>query len=779
MKAQSVIFLLLLTLLHLSSLNAQDRMLVIGTVTNSADDNKPITDPLLRIIAYNTVAEARDVKNKFDAWQSAGAFGAFEDFGLIVETTPDLGYYEIQAYPDGALLFLYESSEVPCQLVPIKGRNEINVKFDLAVTLAGSEKIEEMGIIITLDDIEQHGNYINVSGTYKFPEKRLCKSNSRFALQYFVVDGLDRTDTLEYRMPIVLDGEEYHETQLRRMAYKGERDPMFKYAEKTRKKLEAEGKPHILDENFEKVSWKDSIYLDDPDRFVLIPTKLWLEDYNRVYYYDTLFQDTHRKIKEMRFLDYTLEPYELNADLDEYKRRARRTKVDDARDLSLNFLPSSAKLDPNDSLGHAQLDGLKQDIYGIIRGESDGLTLKTLFVSGVASPEGSYEKNKVLAAQRMSFLSDQLLALIPRARQERMVKKFSSRVAGWDEVADLLWADSLKAEAEQLRRIIDKNPGSQDRQGAAIRNLPFYRTLIAERLPKLRTVKVEYNYEVFRELTPQEIYHRYRTDPYYTAPGTVLPLYEYYALFKAVDDPDELETLCRRALEAAKKSGDSWPLPANILAVSLIRRNVADTTLLAPYIDETKKCNQPWTDPSGRRYTKNPDAIVANQVVMMLKDKKYMRAVKLASMLPPKYDYLYSIARCLAGYKADMKTYALVSATSPRNKVIMDMAMRFMPRAKASLEKLDPDDPVSHYLKAQYYSRVLRLNSKDKYMNLSPFDDEPDRSIMMHALVKAFQMDESLIEIAETDAYILEDFYEEAVKVYKDPELLEIDYVIY
>lgn len=766
-----ILLSLLLSSLHLYG---QDRMLVFGMVRNPIDDNKPITDTELRIIGYNTVAEAQDVKAKFEAWQKAGAVGSFQDFGLIIETTPDLGYYEIQVYPNGALLLVYPSAEVQCKLVPVNGKNEINISFNMSRSLEGSIKEEEYSVHTKIPPIDDFGNFKGVQGTYVFPRKRLAKKNSRFVMQYFVVDGENRADTLEFRVPIVLDGDEYHATQLRRMAYKGERDPLFRYADSTRERLRALGEQYILDENYTSISWKDSIYFDDPDKFVLIPKKLWLEDYTGVYFSDTLYEDTKRTIKKMRFLEYSLEVNNLDASSPEYRRRATRTKVDDARDLSLNFLPSSAKLDPSDTLGAKQLAGLRNDINNLIRNESEGYTLKTLFVSGVASPEGSLDKNNVLAHQRMSFLSDQLLSIIPRARQERMVKNFSSRVAGWEEVADLLWADSLKAEAGKIRDIVARHPGRPDAQGAAVRALPFYKTLIAERLPKLRTVKVEYTYEVFRELTPEEIYYRYKNDPSYTAPGTVLPLYEYYALFQVVKDTEEFEALCRSAINAAEKSGDRWPLPANLLASSLISRGEADTTILAPFIEENKMVNQPWTDfKTGRKYTVNPDAVVANQVIMMLGAKKFNRARQLIYMkgLPTKYEYLRIITDCLSKRKPEQRDYEILSQTSPRNMVVMAMAMSKWPIAKEALDNLDESDPISHYLKAQFYSaKAMVLENKDKYKMLSR---EPEYNLMMRELVKAFQMDPSLTKIAASDAWIFEDLYEEALKVLKNPSLLD------
>lgn len=774
-----VLISFLALLLSQAMLPAQNQMLVFGKISNPTDDNRPVTDPMLTVYAYNTVAEAHDAEVRIKEWQASGGAGVL-DFGLVAKTTPELGYYEIRVYPDGALLFFYEgSSDVPCQVIPVRGRNEINVSFSLNRTLRQGEITANLIDDIVIDDIVFEGNYAVFAGMYRFREGRIAKKNSRLATQMILIDGENVKDTIEYRTPFVLDGEEYHTTQLRRMNFDGVNDPMLAYADSTRERLRAKGKNYTLDENFSSFMWRDSVFFDDPDKFVLAPVKIWLEDYNRVYFTDTVHQDTRRTVKKMRFLEYDLQPYQLNPDDPEYRRRARRTKVDDARDLSLNFLVNSARLDPSDTLGARQLAELREDLSNILRLEGEGYTLKTLFVSGTSSPEGNYEKNRSLARQRMNFLSDQLVSMIPRARKDRMVMNFSSKVASWDDVADLLEADSLKAEAAQVREIVRRNPGRFDAQNGAVRNLPFYKTLISDRLPKLRTVKVEYNYEVFRELTPAEILDRYRNDPSYTAPGTVLPLYEYHALFKIVKDTTELEDLCRKALVAAEKSNDRWPLPASILSCSLISRGVADTTVLAPYIDYGKRCNQPWTDlNTGMRYTVNPAPVVANQIIMMLKAKKFLRAVRLASMkgFPTDYEYLRIIARCLAGYKVDQHAYDVVCETSARNRVVMALAMGYLPRAKRELDNLDAADPVTHYLKAQYLCQAAKALNKGKFGDMDAITEQPEA---IHALVKAFRMDPSLQSVAAGDAWIFEDLYEEALRCLEDPSKLELEYVIY
>lgn len=106
-----------------------------------------------------------------------------------------------------------------------------------------------------------------------------------------------------------------------------------------------------------------------------------------------------------------------------------------------------------------------------------------------------------------------------------------TRVATWNEVADLLEQDSLTTEAQEIREITEKykNP---DAQFAAVSRLPYYATAIKERLPQLRTVQYEYKHEIFRELNPDEILDKYLHDPQYADGKKSFTRYEYWHLFQ-------------------------------------------------------------------------------------------------------------------------------------------------------------------------------------------------------------------------------------------------------
>ena len=103
-------------------------------------------------------------------------------------------------------------------------------------------------------------------------------------------------------------------------------------------------------------------------------------------------------------------------------------------------------------------------------------------------------------------------------------------------------------------------------------------------------MRFEYKHEIFRELTPEEILSRYENDKDYRTGKKKFALYEYWHLFRLVKDAKELEDLYRRAYEDSKEiEGQPWILPANNLAVSYLKRDTVDVSILEPFIDRKTK----------------------------------------------------------------------------------------------------------------------------------------------------------------------------------------------
>ena len=770
MRRFQIIVLALVAVLSMAGIDsfAQDRAIVSGRITNKTDDNKPLTD--VCVYAYSTVAEAEDA---FKSYMLAKETGGFFDPGLTVYEYPDAsGYYEISAVETGALMFDPMGIADPI-VKQINYQKEINVAFEVAIVLDNSTVTADVGSKPVVDPPEIFGNTVSCGATYPFKE-RIGKTNARFVVQAYLLAGNEK-DTIEYRPPIVYDGEQYHQTQLRRLSYHPEYDPLY---------LIAENNGPLTDSTM-SVTWKDTVYLDDPSELIYCRAKIWAEDYNMVIYEDTMkIFNTGRARRPMRFLEYSFDEYHL--DPNEFIKKPKRERRDAAVSTNLKFLVGKAALDPEDLAGKADLDNLKQELINVINDE--GSTLKEFHVAVTSSPDGTYYKNVELSKQRSDFARNEVTSVIPRSLQKRVYMTTKYEVASWEAVADILEKDSLLTQAEAVRKIVKQNPNSMDAQWGKIRQLPYYKSEISPRLPQLRSVTFKYVNEIFRQLTPEEILHRYNTDMDYRTGKKSFALYEYWHLFDLVKNPDELELLYRRAVVDSKKAeGRIWPLPANNLAVALMRKGQSDTTILASLIDEREPLNRIIRnkhDPKVIDEIINIEQVVANQVVMFLRDEKYMRAMELCTLLPDsKYILLKSITRCLAGYFRDnkseegQKVFNTVRNSTDRNRVVMNLAVGNIGLARNALGKLPQDDPVTQYLNAQVLCRNHDsvMGMKNAIVDFTTYESEYDKALAY--LRKCFEMDEKYKKIAETDWDIYEELYKEALQPAPPPmDYYDYDY---
>lgn len=748
------VFVVALSLTELD-LYAQDRTIVAGTITNKTDDNKPLTDVV--VYAYSTVAEAEDA---YKSYMQAKETGGFFDAGMTVSEYPNAaGYYEISAVETGALMFDPMGIADPI-VIKVNYQKEINVAFDVAIVLDNSTVTAEVGSKPVVDPPEIFGNTVSCGATYPF-KSRIGKTNARFVVQAYLLAGNEK-DTLEYRAPIVYDGEQYHQTQLRRLSYHPEYDPLY---------MIAEDHPPLTDSTM-SVTWKDTVYLEDPTELIYCRAKIWAEDYNMVIYEDTMkIFNTGRARRPMRFLEYSFDEYHLNPN--DFVKKPKRERRDAAVSTNLKFLVGKAALDPEDLQGKADLENLKQELIQVINDE--GSTLKEFHVAVTSSPDGTYSKNMDLARQRSDFARNEVTSVIPKSLQRRVYMTTKYDVASWEAVAEILEKDSLMTEAAAVRKIVKQNPNSMDTQWGKIRQLPYYKSLISPRLPQLRSVTFKYVNEIFRQLTPEEILHRYNTDMDYRTGKKSFALYEYWHLFGLVKNPDELELLYRRAVVDSKKAeGRIWPLPANNLAVALMRKGACDTTVLASLIDEREPLNRVIRNKHNPQIIDeiiNIEQVVANQVVMFLRDEKYMRAMELCTLLPDsKYILLKSITRCLAGYFRDnkseegQKVFNTVRNSTDRNRVVMNLAVGNIGLARNALGKLDPNDPVTQYLNAQVLCRNHDsvMGMKNAIVDYTTYESEYDKALAY--LRKCFEMDEKYKKVAETDWDIYEELYKEALQ---------------
>lgn len=736
---------------------AQQISIVSGKVLNLPEgEKKPRPFPVgetVRIFAFNTVASARDA---LKALEAGGGGTLLFDADAVAGSD---GYYEIRVAENGALIF---NVQMKNELREVNYKQEINANIDGGIALAEVEVVAEnpnptprpvAGKIV--------GNKLIVDNSVGIPSN-YGALNRRLVMQPYIIDCTTE-EIVRYMDPTVIDGEEYGLTQDRRMAYDMKNDKLAPFISTTR---------HLNEKRFDLLI-KDSVPIPDPKRMYSVLSKVIIADYTHPTYQDEWKLTTCKIKRPLQFLEFSFPDFEL--DPDKYKETPRRERRNTAGNISLTFLVGKAELDPEDSTNVVQMNKLQEDLMNIVNGE--GTTLKEFKITGVSSPEGRYASNLALAKQRTNFALQKITSVIPAAKWARVYKHpTETRVATWDEVADLLQADSLTAEAEEIRGIVQKFK-SPDAQFAAIARLPYYATSIKERLPKLRTVHYEYKHEIFRELNPDEILDKYRNDPEYAEGKKSFTRYEYWHLFQMLKDPREQERVYRRAYQETmsydlKGKEKPWILAANNLAIALLRRDTFDVEVLKPLIDIKRKVNMvdSFNDGISVITTEvNPEIIVANQLAMYIRAYNFEDASILADKLPEteRFQMIKAFANCLGGYydyrgaanvkesEERKKVFQLVKVSSPMNNVVMCMAMEtalFNREAQKALEEM-PATPLTKYLKLVLFIREKKL-TEWSYDNALDFDEACK---MLDEVIKA---DAKYHKIAENDGEISKEFME-------------------
>ncbi len=728
---------------------SQEIKTVTGKIINKTT-GKPFDPATVTIYTFNTVGEAQDA---LKAIQETGFF-----FGNL-EIKPEAdGYYETRVSETGALLVTIEGVE---EKVLEKVNYRIKIDFNIlgGNILPPSIKTEQLTEPTPIEgENEIQGDTLIATSAIPLPD-RFGKTNARLILQP-VLFSAETSDTIRYLRPRIFDGDQYALTQDRRMEYDAiDNDPLKKFVDTT---LNLRADSMI-------VNWADKIKLPDPKKGYYVQGYLQMEDYNTIYYNDTVMLASPRSRRPLRFLEYSFDQY--NLDHDKYKERAQKELRNTAGNISLTFLVNKAEIDSKDTSGRKQLEQLRSDLLGIVKG--DGSRLTEFHIKGISSPDGSYASNLKLAKSRMNYAMSQITSVISRYDLDRIYHTTKAEVAPWSAVADILEADSLMTQAQDVRDIIAQYPNSHDSQGLKIRRLPYYKEIISPRLSQLRTITYEYKYEINRELTPAEILDRYENDQDYRSGRKKFALYEYWNLFSMVKDKDELFELYKRAYNDSKEiSGKPWALAANNYAVACLQRGIVDTTILSSLINPgRRKVNIETKRADGTISSViNPDACVANQIAMLLMSDNYSRASVLVQILPntEQFQMIKALTMCLCGLYKGGKTYEeqqrnlgyfnVIANSTPRNKVVMSLAMRnanYDKAAEAAIADLPQDDPLTDYFYAIIACRnAERFSSSGDAFSAFMAEDEA-----VYRLKSAIAKDKNFYHIAETDKDISESVF--------------------
>lgn len=744
--------LIIISLLLLSVLNARaQEMIVMGKVVSTVDD-EPLSGVV--IFAFKTVGAAEyEYKRAMDAFKNDMDYwpeGGYIDYRSMAD-----GSYEFTAQANGAILFYY--SPFKPEMIKIKGKNQMPlVKIEATTVLDEATLMEEGKKKTKKGKPVAHGNTFSIEEYYYFDENRMGevngvgRTNARLISQVYITNS-DGTDTLRYFAPRVYDGEQFHQTQ-----YHWRNDKLYEIADTM---------PRLSDGR-DSIQFNVKFEVDDPLALYYVRANVWIEDYIKTYYQDSVaLFNTGRVSRPFQFLEYSFD--QCKVDPQKYYKSPKREQVSTPKDMKLQFLIGKADLDRSDPETMASLESLKDELRSIC--SDPAYTLTDLTFHGYSSPDGGYAKNKSLSDARTQTVFNEVWSVIPAGWKARIFKEAKGHVAPWTDVADILEKQSMASEAEEIRGIVSSYPDDMDRQGAQIKRLPYYASKVVPVLPELRSVKCEHKSVVFRFLSKEEILAKYENDPDFRSGKKPFTLNEYWELFNLVKDEKELEELYNRARIAAIRAEgkkNPWALPANHLAVAYLKRKQVDTLLLSPFIDERFRANYTLTEMSGEKKILNDDAIVANQVQMLMLSKNYERAEELSSIIENEHPMLRAIVRCLGGYidfndpKEDA-TVDLIKKSSPRNEVIVNLYReQFDSTTVAALNKLPQEDALTSYIRAQYLclqhrGDVMAMKNSEFAREEDPAFRHPQDEVLEAATPEAIE--DFKARMREIETYIEED----------------------
>ena len=666
-RASLTLRLALILLLVAVGASAQEVFRLTGKVTD-----KDTKEPLLGVsIVDSTTHRAiavTDMDGRFAVDVHSGSILRFSMVGLqsqVVKVKSSQKYIEVKL----------EQTEVALQELVVSAKR-ITDKIQPEPT-----------------DIEVKGNYLHVKTRVRVP-REMFSHNNRLVVQPVIYNRREE----QLMRPMVYDARTYNRTQDRLYDYRmdeADGDPLAQYVVvKTPEKRE-KGRTNDI------IGYADSAYVQHVKDDYACNVYMAIENYNRIIYRDTtiIAQGT---VNPLRWLDYSFAA-DLLAD-EAYWPKPEVQMRDSRGEVNLRFPINKAKFDASDPNNVAEISKMREQIE-LISADKDA-TLQSLTIEGTSSPDGRYNSNLQLARKRMDYAVQYLRQLVPERAQRGMTFSSAASVAPWSRVAELMRADSLTEEAQQVEQVI-KRWRDFDDQSRNMRKLPFYRSLLMERyLPRLRHVGYVMNYSVFRQLTLDEIRSLYADD------YKQLTKYEFFRLYRGEEDTARREKVLRQALEIYP----SFMVAANDLAALLINRRMADPDLLRPFVGKEA-----------------PSVVNTNQMIALLNAGLFTAADSLSAFVPDnEHTHMLLAVNAVLNGRFEGH-YETIARTGLRNQLVVLLAMKRNEEALKVSRQLPDDEALTHYLRAVCLNRLEQMS--DAY-------DE---------LTKAIQMDPSLKQVAHTD----------------------------
>lgn len=570
------------------------------------------------VYVFDNVKDAQKQVTKYRA--SIRELGSTFNFESNDQVKPDYeGHFEADVNGHGALVVVDEHD---VKLVPITSKLNYDIGFtasDQGILLQQVNKTaQRVGVNLKELPPIDDGPSLHWNVSLGLPPYYMTK-HRRMIFQPVAID-CQTEDTLQYLEPVVIEGDRYHQNQIKRKSFDYNRnDSLHQYY-----------KPDTIpdDENF-NFNWESTYAKPDPDKSYKWGSTLVIEDYTHIVFKDPDHQGTCNSRKPWKLLDVSMAKKDIDLNPDYYElARAKLRSV--PRDLQLTFVVGQDVL-TSDSTNQIQLKQFIEEL------RSYGRSLMNLTVQGTASPEGSVDYNTKLANRR----ARKALSIIGSSISSAGLSVKDSKVYTWDDVADSLEQRGQKLEAAELRSYSKAN------DKASIGRMMVANPTIKEIMQNQRLMKCSYTIRLNKVLDPKEAVWAYYNDPEYKKGGSnTFSNGDYYNLFREIKDSAELRKLTFRAYNENKvrKTMKYSPFAAylaNRVACYAIDADSADDKILAPFIDFRSGLNvqRPISFDNSYMYTVNRTELVANQAIMYFKENKLAEASFLAAKLPNTDEY--------------------------------------------------------------------------------------------------------------------------------------------
>lgn len=531
--------------------------------------------------------------------------------------------------------------------------------------------------------------------------KRLFRGNYRFIFQP-VLENVSTGKAVRMK-PLVLDGKKYNWTQRRMYDGHLEHDPLSPYIVVADK--------HVTDSSRIGLVYRDTVFVEHPkDVFALNIYKSY-EDYSRVRKMDSLPDYIRGSINPLKFLKVSMSPQVITDS--NYFPRPNRQFMDTEGNINLRYLIGQSRLNLNDSVNLAEMGRLEEELK-MLDGE-EGVTLQSFSITGIASPDGGYERNLALARERMRVALDYIVSRLSPQTRALIEVHSNAEVAPWDSLLPALRRDGHDSIASRIETILRQYPSDYYKQWKGVQALDGYKSLIAEvYLPRLRTARYKYTYSIYRNRTVPEIRRLY-------AEGKKLSEFEFWRLYRAEMDVRQKEAICRKALAEYP----NFMMAANDLAVLLIRRGAADDTLLERFVSYKGDV---------------PVAVKINHIIALLEAQRYADAYAVANSPMRKTPETRLICAFVNAMNGAMtaEDKALIEQTDVLNKVLIKLDEGDNKTALSSIIGMENLDARGYYVKAICCNRS----------NLS--------TMACESLKKALELDPKLENVARGDADVYE-----------------------